>query len=182
MNGIVDIILFFLPAGIANIAPVLANKVPVLNKWNAPLDFGKSWQGIRVLGNNKRWRGLVAGTVTASLAALLIFLLTDRSYYSGDIVSVLPHVDAIVGGGLLGFGALAGDALESFLKRQRGIKSGDSWFPFDQTDYVIGGIVSSIPLVGFSIRRTIIILVVFFVLHLLFSWIAYKLGLKDKPI
>jgi hypothetical protein len=34
---------FFLPAGVANAAPVFANKIPVLNRWKTPMDFGKSY-------------------------------------------------------------------------------------------------------------------------------------------
>lgn len=179
---VLDAVLFFLPAGLANLTPVLANRVPLLNKWDTPMDFGKSVNGIRILGNNKRWRGLVCGTLFGAFSSLVIYLIAGKSYYTGDMVPIFPHVDALLGGFLLGFGALAGDALESFLKRQRGIKSGESWFPFDQIDYILGGIVCSIPLVGFDLRRTIIILVAFFGLHLLFSWIAFKLGLKDQPI
>lgn len=44
---------FFLPAGLSNMAPVLINKVPVINRWNTPLDFGKSYKGERILGKTK---------------------------------------------------------------------------------------------------------------------------------
>ena len=62
---------FFLPAGLANGAPVIANKVPLINKWITPLDFGKTWGGKRIFGSNKTWRGLVVGGLTGGVASLV---------------------------------------------------------------------------------------------------------------
>ncbi|MBR9703121.1 CDP-archaeol synthase, partial [Candidatus Woesearchaeota archaeon] len=41
-------------------------------------------------------------------------------------------------GFLAGFGALLGDLVESFIKRQLGFKSGELFFPWDKIDFVIG--------------------------------------------
>ena len=61
MNSSLATLLFFLPAGIANAAPVFANKIPIVKNWQAPLDMGITWRGQPLLGKNKTWR--VASTI-----------------------------------------------------------------------------------------------------------------------
>ena len=174
MDFIIYAFLFFLPAGIANASPVLAVKIPWLNQFNTPIDFGKSWRGKRLLGNNKTWRGLIFGTLMAMATGILV------GYFANPQASDVSRTLLI--GGLMGFGALTGDAIESFFKRQRGIPSGSSWFPFDQTDYIIGGLLFVYPITQIPLALMAAILVIYFGLHLLFSYIGYKLGLKKKPI
>ncbi len=170
----------FLPAGVANMTPVLANKIPVLNKWTTPLDFGKTYKGKRIFGANKTWRGILTGSFMGGFSILLInWLFIGR--YAG---LGLADVDArwFLFGMWIGFGALLGDAIESFFKRQKEVPSGHSWFPWDQLDYVLGAILFSLVFVRESIAIYAITLCVYFVLHLIVSYIGYLLGLKDKPI
>ncbi len=168
MGLILSAFWFFLPAGIANLTPVLANSVPLLKHWNTPIDLGFSWQGERILGDNKRVRGLVFGTIAAGCTALLLtrLSLSDLSFFNGC---------------LMGLGALSGDVVESFLKRRRGIAPGTSWFPFDQIDYIIGGLVFVYLWVHPSIPTIIVASILYFVLHPLFSYLAYILRLRSKP-
>lgn len=173
MNDYLAAILFFLPAGIANAAPVFANRLPFVKDWKTPMDFGLKWRGKRIFGDNKRWRGLVFGTVMSSVSAIII------SQLNANTVVTIPPAAA---GGLLGFGALIGDAIESFLKRQFGVSPGDSWFPYDQADYIIGGLLLIYPFVRLPLWAITTIFIVYFVLHLVVSYFGYRLGLKDKPI
>jgi CDP-2,3-bis-(O-geranylgeranyl)-sn-glycerol synthase len=166
-----------LPAGIANMAPVFSGRIPWLKNWKTPMDFGLSYRGKRILGNSKRWRGVVFGTGLASLSAVIIF----SSLYDSDLLSEHLWLIAITGA-LIGFGALMGDAIESFFKRRIGIKPGDSWFPFDQIDYIIGGILLSSPIVQWPPEIIVWIFVLYFGLHVIVSYIGFLLGLKDKPI
>ena len=166
-------ILFFLPAGVANAFPPIANKIPVWNKWNTPVDFGKSWRGKRLTGDNKTWRGIASGTLAAGLTALLIAKLVPETIVNDHI---------FITGLLIGFGALIGDAVESCFKRQRGIKPGTSWRPWDQIDYIIGALVFVLPIAPLPLWAILTIIVVYFPGHFLFSYIGYKLGLKSAPI
>lgn len=172
-NNYFAAVLFFLPAGIANAAPVIANKVPIINQWKTPVDFGLSWRGKRLTGDNKTWRGVVVGSVLAMITAIIISKLVPETIVN----SAIPLT-----GFLLGFGALAGDFVESFIKRQMDIKPGSSWFPWDQLDYIIGALLFTrwvAPLPGWTITT---IVVFYFVLHLVASYIGYKLKLKPTPI
>ena len=174
---------FFLPAGLANGAPVLIRKVPVLNRWDTPLDSGKSYRGKRILGPHKTWRGLLAGIVLA----LIIIGLQKYFYIRHDWIQEISWFDYRSGnvwllGVLFGAGALLGDATESFIKRQKGVTSGKLWFPYDQIDYIIGGLLLTLPLVRPSIELIASVFVVYFGLHLLFTYIFYLIGFREKPI
>ena len=178
IGHIVDALLFFAPAGIANSVPVFANKIPILNRWTTPIDFGKSLFGHRILGDNKTWRGLVAGTLVGGLVAYIEALTVFKVDPGATYVLTLSFVAGI----LLGFGALFGDAVESFAKRQLGIAPGKSWFPFDQLDYIVGGLAVSFPFVHVALTQYVWVFIVWFCMHLIASYIGYRLHLKDKPI
>lgn len=169
--------LFFLPAGIANMFPVLAARTPLLRKWNSPLDFGKTFRGKRIFGANKTWRGLITGTLAGGLTGVLLQSFIHK--YGITAIGL-----SFVTGSLMGFGALLGDAVESFIKRQKGIDPGASWFPFDQIDYIIGGLIFVYP-VTFTLllpALVVTIMVIYFGLHIMTSYIGYRVGLKTRPI
>lgn len=174
MNHILFAIIFFLPAGIANAAPVFANKIPFLNKWTTPVDFGLMINGKRILGDNKTWRGLFFGGLTGGLTGWLVY-----QFISTVATQQLSHFWI---GAILGLGGLFGDALESFFKRQMNIQSGQSWFPYDQIDYILGAILFSIPFIRLTLVDYLAVLAFYFGLHVIVSFIGYKLKLKDKPI
>jgi CDP-2,3-bis-(O-geranylgeranyl)-sn-glycerol synthase len=163
----------FLPAALANAAPVFGNKVPRWNSWQTPLDFGHSYRGKRIFGKNKTWRGVASAVILAALVGLVQSRLQFHPY---------GWVTSIIVASLLGFGAIYGDAVESFFKRQYGVKAGKSWFPFDQIDYIIGGLVIAAPLMLFSWAEMGLILVAYFGLHLLGAYLGYHLKLKDRPL
>jgi hypothetical protein len=143
-----------------------------LNRWNTPLDFSKRFRGQRIFGQNKRWRGLLCGTLLGGLAGWLIF----------PYLTLPADLSAFGLGAAMGAGALLADAVESFFKRQAGVAAGDSWFPWDQSDYIIGGLLLSAPFIRLQPVEYFIIFVIYFGLHLLVSYLGYILKLKDKPI
>ncbi|HSX46433.1 MAG TPA: CDP-archaeol synthase [Patescibacteria group bacterium] len=173
MNDYLAAILFFLPAGVSNMSPVFANKIPWFNKWNTPIDFGKSYKGQRILGDNKRWRGIVAGTLMGGATAVIVSIFNTHT-----VITIPPFWV----GCLLGFGALAGDAIESFFKRLCKVQPGHSWFPFDQIDYILGGLLLVWPIAALPLWVVLTIFITYFGLHLLVAYIAYLLGLKDRPL
>lgn len=182
MDTIWFAIWFFLPAGVANATPVFANKIPLLNRWKTPLDFGRSYRGKRIFGANKTWRGLVFGSFIGALTGILIATVYPPSASAVGIAPLLPKASMALLGGLLGLGALSGDAIESFFKRQKGVAAGKSWFPFDQIDYIIGGLLLSSIVVQLSITEYIVVALTWFVLHVVSAYIGYLLKLKDTPI
>ena len=174
---------FFLPAGVANAAPVFASKIPGLKKWSTPIDFYKKHNDKRILGNNKTWRGLCFGIFAAVITLLLQKYIFAISPWLQSQVSLIDYSNVnLLLGFALGFGALAGDAIESFFKRQVEIPSGDAWFPFDQIDYIIGGCLFSALVYSLPLLNYLVILIVWFFIHLISSYIGFLLKLKNKPI
>lgn len=174
---------FFLPAGLANASPVVANKIPLINKFKTPLDFGKTYRGKQLFGKNKSWRGLLTGILVATITVLAQKWLFDQSAWLQNNISLVDyHTVSLWLGPLLGAGALLGDAVESFFKRQFDVPPGEPWFPFDQIDYIIGGILLSSLVAPLPPLVNVTILLVWFGMHLLWSYIGFVLGLKDKPI
>lgn len=174
---------FFVPAGLANIAPVFLSRTPGLRNWNTPLDFGKSYNGKRIFGEHKTWRGLIGGVVIgAATGGSLVYQLYPESAERVDIFPGSPLASMVFLGAILGFGALYGDAVESFFKRQINIAEGNSWFPFDQLDYIIGGLLASLPLVVLQWNEYFVIVVIWFLMHLTVSYIGYLLHFKKTPL
>lgn len=167
--------MFFLPAGLANATPVLTCKIKALDFMEIPLDFGKSWHGKRILGDHKTVRGLVTGTIVAVIAsyALAGFFQTNFG---------LQEFNPFLFGVLSAVGALGGDSLKSFFKRRTNIKPGESWFPFDQIDYIVGGLLLLSLYMRVPALYYFFVFVLYFLLHLITSYVGFLLKLKSKPI
>jgi len=183
MDSILAALWFFLPAGIANGVPVIAAKLPWLRQLNAPMDFGRSYNGHRIFGTNKTWRVLAVGVLCATIIIGLQKYLFTHSLF------ILEHswfdyrpASIWLLGPLFGTGVIVADAIESFFKRQRGIAPGYPWFPFDQIDYIIGGCLLSLFIVRLPIKYYLWVLIVWLGTHIITVYVCYLVGLRDKPI
>ncbi len=159
---------FFLPAYLANMAPVLFKWLPFLEK---PVHKNK-------FGHHKTWRGLI----TATLIGGLVFYLQKLAYVSG--FTKLAIIDysgfTILLGFLLGFGAIFGDLVESYYKRKLGIKPGESWKVWDQTDFVIGGILFSFFVYIPPVSVIVLLLTISPLLHITVNHLSYWLRIRDS--
>lgn len=175
---------FFVPAGVANMTPIFAARLPVLRRWNAPLDGGLTFRGRRLLGANKTWRGLVAGIVTATLTLWLQQAVTPHAHWLAALVSPLRYgsLPVLLLGPLFAIGALGGDAIESFFKRQRHLPPGKPWHPYDELDTIIGSCIATAPVAMLSATQYIAALLLFPALQFLISTAGYWLGIKARPI
>ena len=164
--------------------PIFAARWPIIKNYEWPMDFGLRFRGKRVFGSHKTIRGLLIGIIFATITLWLQQLGVEhvswlRSWTSQVDYTALP---VLVLGPLFALGALLGDALESFFKRQVGIAPGDGWFPFDQTDYIIGGSIATWAFVPLSFKQYLLLIFIWFGLHIISTTVGYFLGLKDKPI
>lgn len=184
LDDILFALWFFVPAGIANMIPIPISKMPALRNYNAPLDFGRTFRGKRVFGSHKTWRGLIAGVIAATLVLWLQqYLVQQFSWFDAFAGSVdYATLPTLIMGPLFAVGALGGDALESFFKRQSNIAPGHGWFPFDQTDYIIGGAVATMPFVSLGIWQYAWLIIIWLIIHMLATVIGYLTGFKDRPI
>ena len=149
-----------------------------------PVDFGKKdSKGVRWIGDGVTWRGLIAGTLIGMLTGAVQGLLAPSILSAIGPYIITPIItdvhSGIIIGFLLGFGALVGDALGSFLKRRLGIGRGKPAPILDQLDFIIVALI----LVSFVVKLTLpfvaAAIILTLAIHLLTNTCAYLLGIKD---
>lgn len=183
LHDILLAVWFFLPIGAANASPVVASRLPVLKRWNAPIDGGRHLRGTRLLGSHKTWRGVASGAVVATLVFWLQQYLAGQWEGLAGLTAPIDYtvLPVLIVGPLFGIGTLGGDAVKSFFKRRRGIPAGHSWFPFDQLD-ILGGAVLVAPFIILSFTQYVWLIAVCLAAHLLFAYLGYLAGFKERPI
>lgn len=184
LQDILFAVWFLLPAAAANMIPIFAAATPALKKFDAPIDGGKKWRGREIFGPHKTWRGIISGILMATLVLWVQQLLAANFSWTQFVTNGLNYavLPVLILGPLFAIGALGGDAIESFFKRQRNIESGGSWVPFDQLDYIIGSVLVSLFFVILTPIQYVWIFIIWFAVHLLASYIGYLIGLKKDPI
>lgn len=184
MHDLLLVSWIFLPAGVANMAPVFAAMIPAIRHLDAPMDGGKSFRGKRILGDHKTWRGIIAGVLAATLVLWLQQLLTLNIPALYNLTAGFDYVNlpTLLVGPLFGLGALGGDAIKSFFKRRTGVHPGGTWFPFDQLDYILGGALAISPFLRFTITQYVLLIIVWGLGVVITTYIGWLLRIRDQPI
>lgn len=167
-----------LPIYFANMAPVIVKNH--FTKLAKPIDLGMEFGGKPLLGKNKTFRGLIFGVLFGIVVALLQFIVYRFEIFRNLSIFEYTLTNAILLGGLMGFGAIFGDMTESFLKRRIGIESGKPWIPFDQIDFVIGGLLFSFIMFIPSLSYVLIIIVFSPLAHIAVNHIAFYLKIRKE--
>lgn len=168
---LIQLLYFFLPVFIANMMPVIIkNLFKVLA---IPMDFNFKFRNKRIFGSHKTWRGLIFGT----LAGLFIFAI-QKYVYIPELSLINYNNYPLYLGALMGFGALTGDAIESFFKRQLDIKPGNPFIPFDQIDYTIGALIFMSPVYFPGWINSLILIIFSFIMHITVNHIAFYLKIR----
>ena len=174
-----QLVWFFLPAGLANMAPVFAAKL--WPQWSAPVDGGRLWGGRPLFGSHKTWRGMVAATLTGGAVFGVQYWLagvapTTAGWAPFDITAG-PWWFGVV----FGAAAITGDLLKSFAKRRIGVADGKPWVPFDQIDFLLAASLVAMLWYPLTWWMAGMMLVLGAGLTYLASLTAYYLKLKDVP-
>ncbi len=177
MIDVLSPLYFFIPAYIANMTPVFVRRIPFLS---SPIDLGLKVRGKRLLGGHKTWRGLLAGTITGTLAFWAQQALFGAGFTSFALIDY--GLFSVLLGTLMAYAALFGDALESAVKRQLGIAPGKSLFFWDQVDFLLMAALVTIPLWLSDWLGVLIAIAVVFVLTIVVQRLGYLLHLKDDPL
>ena len=169
----------FLPGYIANMMPVLFWRSKFLELLRQSIDGGLRFNREPLFGPHKTY----AGFVMAVAGGLLTILLQAWLYATVPTlrwIFLFPYTlpGVLWWGFLLGFGALFGDLVKSFIKRRLHIKSGGVFFPFDQLDFVVGGLGFGSSYFIPSWTHIWILLLLTPLLHFMVNVIAYQLKLK----
>ncbi|PIQ76792.1 hypothetical protein COU78_04345 [Candidatus Peregrinibacteria bacterium CG10_big_fil_rev_8_21_14_0_10_49_24] len=162
----------FLPAFISNAAPVLVKNVPLLSKWNAPIHT--KW-----FGAHKTWRGLLSGILFGVLVSLLQYALREAGVFAAITLLHSTPMQSVAVGFLLSFGALAGDAVESAVKRRMGFAPGTALPVWDGIDYMVGALVCLSPLYVPDVTGVLLLIVCAPLVSLVSNIFSYVVGWKD---
>jgi len=175
---ILKITWYSLPFGLANMMPVIFKKWFNFLAW--PVDFGFKIKGQRLFGSHKTLRGILVAIVGGTL----IFIIQKHAFINSDFFHRISIVDyssqPIWMGTFMALGAIAGDLVKSFFKRRLGIKPGQSWIPFDQIDYTLGGMILSFPFFIPPADVFISLVVLGFIFHLGIVIIGKFIGLRKR--
>ncbi|MCF7812468.1 CDP-archaeol synthase [Candidatus Gracilibacteria bacterium] len=161
MDSFLNVFWLYLPAFLANGAPVVIRHVPGFRNWNTPLYAS-------LLGTNKTWRGMISGIIVGALTGGIQFFFSDQWVWIG-----------MTWGALLGFGALVGDAVESFVKRRLHIAPGKALPIWDGIDYILGALLLGAIWYVPSWQEILFLLILAPLLSLLSNIGAYFLKIKD---
>lgn len=174
-------ILILIIAGFANVMPEVAARI--FPKFDFPMDFNKQFKGKRILGSHKTIRGFMAGIIGGIIAYQIIKSVTFN-IPSKEITEFLTSFYSLPWyyGGLVGFGALTGDAIKSFFKRRINIPPGKSWIPFDQIDWVLGSMLISIPFVGIILKTIFWAVIMGFIAHIISKAFGYLIKINEQVI
>jgi CDP-2,3-bis-(O-geranylgeranyl)-sn-glycerol synthase len=149
-------IYMYLPAYLANAAPVIAGR-------GRPLDGGRTWRdGRPILGSHKTVRGTASGVIV------------------GVVVGAV-QLDPLRGL-LLSVGAVGGDLVVAFFKRRLGLRPGAPFPVADQLGFIAVAIALAAVLPPAPTWERVVAIVVATVpIHLITNLFAWLLGLKAHP-
>jgi CDP-2,3-bis-(O-geranylgeranyl)-sn-glycerol synthase len=177
----IEALWYFLPALLANVAPVIATAYNWLPSLNIPLDQGIIWKTKPLLGPNKTVRGIVVAVIFGSITGLLQHLAARQGWIPEQIfIDYNSAGSALLWGALLGCGAMVGDALKSFFKRRVSIPSGEQWIPWDQIDVVIGVLLITQWFAPLPLLHSIVALIIISCAMMGTSALGVKLGIKKS--
>jgi len=171
IKNLIQVFWLFLPAGFANMAPIIFKKINFLNK---PINK-------QLFGANKTYRGFFFGILSA---IIIVYIQISVSNYIPREYILISYTttNAIFIGFLLGFGALFGDLIKSFFKRRKGIKSGEPWVIADQIDWIIGAVIFLNFYAPLSLSINIMAIIIFSIFHPLIRYVGYLLKIADKKL
>jgi hypothetical protein len=175
----------FVIAGFAQTAWFAA---PVSHRFAVPLDGGASLRGRRIFGDNKTLRGFVVMVPAAALTFMALAFGLGNPAARG-LWDLTPAGYAWLGA-CAGFGFMAGELPNSFIKRQLDIDPGASarrgaaaaaQFAIDRVDSGVGMLLGVSLAAPTPLSTWPLVLAIGFSFHWAFSVLMFQLGLKARP-
>lgn len=157
-----------------------------------PIDFGKTFAGKRIFGNNKMWRGLVAMPIASSLIFVAISAMRNKlPMWLQDGLWDLPSYAYAILGFSCGFTFMLAELPNSFFKRRLNVAEGTApknkllasfCFLLDRFDSTLGALLALQLQVPISWQIWVYTLGIGGVMHWIFSYILYLLKVKARPL
>lgn len=180
LSFVLACIYFYLPAAFANIGASISRFMPLFNAIKTPIDFGKSINGKRIVGDHKTIGGFSFGVLFGTLVGVIKYLFFDK--YLGDYqILHLSFVGNLFFYFFMSFFVLMGDSVKSVAKRLLNIAPHSAWVPFDEIDHSTLSMTMAVIFYGVPIKVMLTIIFVFFFLHVISNLIGYALKIKSVP-
>ncbi len=154
-----------------------------------PLDGGRLFRGRPILGKNKTLRGFVMIPAAAlAFAAVAAVISLPQGVLPATLWQLTPIQYAALGA-WAGFGFMAGELPNSFVKRRLGILPGQVpasgpiraiCFTIDRIDSIVGMLAVLTVAVPTPWMTWLWVLILGPSIHLLFSWWLFRLGVKER--
>ena len=162
----------------------------ISSKLMIPLDGGVRVRGRRLFGDNKTVRGFVVMIPAAAAAFVGLFSVLSLALPSlADALWPLTRLGYLSLGAWAGFGFMAGELPNSFVKRQLDVAPGKPpkhrtgaivSFVVDRLDSILG-MLAAISLAAPTPWKTwLLVLVIGPGIHFAFSVLLYRLGVKER--
>jgi CDP-2,3-bis-(O-geranylgeranyl)-sn-glycerol synthase len=173
---LIEAIWLILPAYAAN------GLVPLVRFFKThPIDFGKKFANRPLFGATKTWEGFIAGCFIAmAIATLEMFAFPYLPFDQAPITLTIVKMSPLLGF-LLGFGAMTGDLIGSFIKRRLGIPSGKPAPILDQEDFLIFSLFFASAFIQLKWQWAVLLLIITPILHYIACIIGYILKVKKEP-
>lgn len=183
--------LLTLMMAVGGIGHLIWMRSPWSEPFNVPIDGGAAWQGRPVLGANKTWRGLMAMPVVCAAVFWAVGALRYEIPGLSALIWPVSTFELAVTGAGAGLAFMLAELPNSFLKRRLGVAPGQApaspltraaCAVLDRFDSLAGLLVFLALTVGISLAFTLWTLVLAPMVHLLFSYAMFRLGLKNRAL
>lgn len=168
---------FFLPAYFTNMTPPLIKKAGLFNFLDKPVDFGKKLGTLPIFGPHKTWRGVIFGIIVGISVAGLQYWLYQFPFIKEISLIDYSQINLFLFGFSISAGAIFGDLIFAFIKRQLKKEPGQRFIPFDQTNYVIGTFIFLQPYLKLDLTIWLTIFILTFFLHIIVNRLGFALNL-----
>ena len=155
-----------------------------------PLDGDRMFRGRPIFGENKTLRGFVMIPAAAlAFAAVAAIISLPQGAPPATLWQLTPAGYAALGT-WAGFGFMAAELPNSFVKRQLGILPGQPpasrltraiCFTIDHIDSIVGMLAAVTVAVHTPWTTWLWVLILGPSIHLLFSWWLFRMGVKGRP-
>jgi CDP-2,3-bis-(O-geranylgeranyl)-sn-glycerol synthase len=182
------LVIAFTIAGLAHSAWL---RTRVSRRLFIPLDGGLTLRGRRVFGENKTIRGFVS-MVPAAAGAFALCIAVARWAFPELAAELWPLTTAgyAAAGAWAGLGFMLGELPNSFVKRQLDVAPGQApagrigaavSFAVDRTDSILGMLIALSIATPTPAMTWVYALIIGPGIHLAFSILLYRLGVKARP-
>lgn len=164
----------------ANIGASISRFIPFFNTIKAPIDFGKSIKGKRIVGDHKTIGGFAFGVLFGTIFGIIKYLVFDKYMGNYQLLN-LSFMGNLWLYFLMSFFALLGDILKSMAKRFFDIAPHRAWIPFDEIDHSTLSMGMVVIFFGISVKVMLTVIIIFFFLHIISNLVGYSLKIKSVP-